>query len=119
MGMENYASSRSGDLSSGQTRKLFIAQSRLTTPSLYILDEPAANLDPMARRELFDFLIQERDAGKSVFISTHILDEIQDVADSVTFLHEGQILYTGRVHDENIKDKYFQFIGNRDEEKDK
>lgn len=83
--------------SSGMKKKVLLAQSLLNNPDLLILDEPAANLDPTARFELFNDLKALSKAGKTIFISSHILSELQTLVDEVTILNFGQIVYSGNI----------------------
>ncbi|TPE57571.1 ABC transporter ATP-binding protein [[Mycoplasma] falconis] len=81
--------------SSGQKKKVLLIQALIANPQLIILDEPAANLDPTARYELFYTLKQLKNEGKTIFISSHILSEIDRYTDSLTLIHKGEILYSG------------------------
>lgn len=84
--------------SSGMKKKVLLAQSLLNNPNVLILDEPAANLDPTARTELFNDLRKLREQGKTVFISSHILSELQHLVDEVTVLNYSKVVYTGLVN---------------------
>lgn len=86
------------DFSSGMKKKVLLAQSLLNDPDVLILDEPAANLDPTARTELFDELKKLREQGKSVFISSHILSELQTLADEITILNYSKVVFQGSVN---------------------
>jgi ABC-2 type transport system ATP-binding protein len=105
LGMQDFAKRKPGKFSSGMQKKILLAQSLMSDPSLLILDEPSANLDPTARKDLQEELIRLRDQGKSIFISTHILSELERIVDEVTFLYYGQVLYTGKVDSINTKNK--------------
>ncbi|WP_215826755.1 ABC transporter ATP-binding protein [Spiroplasma endosymbiont of 'Nebria riversi'] len=80
--------------SSGMKKKVLLAQALISNPKILILDEPAANLDPTSRTELFDELIKLRDMGKSILISSHILLELQNIIDEVTILNHGNVIYS-------------------------
>lgn len=84
--------------SSGMKKKVLLAQSLLNNPNVLILDEPAANLDPTARTELFNDLKKLRDQGKTIFISSHILSELQNLTDEVTVLNYSKVVYSGLVN---------------------
>ncbi len=82
-------------LSKGQKQRLSLTRILLPNPSVLLLDEPAAGLDPRARielRELLKLLVKE---GKSIFISSHILTELADLIDHVVIIHQGAIAYSG------------------------
>ncbi|WP_029608565.1 ABC transporter ATP-binding protein [Mycoplasma simbae] len=85
--------SRKGkDLSSGQQKKVLLAQALINSPDLLILDEPAANLDPKARVELYETLHRlNKDKHITIFISSHILSELEQYIDSYTVLDKGQV----------------------------
>ncbi|WP_161565705.1 ABC transporter ATP-binding protein [Mycoplasma sp. ATU-Cv-508] len=85
--------------SSGMKKKVLLAQSLLNNPSVLILDEPAANLDPTARAELFDDLRKLAQQGKTIFISSHVLAELQQLINEVTILNQGQVVYNSRLSD--------------------
>ena len=102
------------DYSSGMKKKVLLAQSLLNNPNVLILDEPAANLDPTARTELFNDLKKLRDEGKTIFISSHILSELQNLADEVTVLNYSKVVYTGSV---NKTDSMYEISTNQDNSK--
>ena len=85
------------NFSSGMQKKILLAQALLNDPKVLILDEPAANLDPVARKELFDTLFLLKNSGKSILISSHILSELERIVDEVTFIHYGKIIYSGNL----------------------
>ncbi|UWD34575.1 ABC transporter ATP-binding protein [Mesomycoplasma molare] len=81
--------------SSGQKKKILLIQALLNEPEIIILDEPAANLDPTARFQLFHLLKKLHQKGITIFISSHILSEIDKFVDSLTLIHKGEIVYSG------------------------
>jgi ABC-2 type transport system ATP-binding protein len=84
--------SRIRHLSKGQTVKLGLAVALAHRPDLAILDDPSIGLDPIARKEFNRDLIEQLQAeGRSVVYSSHLLDEVEAVADSVAILHNGRI----------------------------
>jgi len=85
--------------SRGMLQRLGLAQALINDPELVILDEPAGGLDPIGRREMRDILLQLRDRGKTVFLSSHILAEVEMICDQVAILHRGQLLAVGRIGD--------------------
>ena len=101
--------------SSGMQKKILLAQALLNDPKVLILDEPAANLDPIARKELFDTLFMLKNSGKSILISSHILTELERIVDDVTFIHYGKIIYSGKLsYFNNIKQDIFIKSDNND-----
>ncbi|WP_033159761.1 ABC transporter ATP-binding protein [Mycoplasmoides alvi] len=85
--------------SSGQKKKVILIQSLLIDPKLLIMDEPTANLDPKARTEFFDLLKELQKDGATFFVSTHILSEVNNYADSLTILDGGKIVLSGKIDD--------------------
>ena len=88
-----------GTLSKGMRQRLQLAKTVLHDPQLLILDEPASDLDPRARIEMRDLFVRLRDAGKTVFLSSHILTELSDVCSSVAVLEKGHLLAYGPIAD--------------------
>lgn len=82
-------------LSGGQQQRLALAMAMLHDPDLYILDEPTAGLDPIARRQIHDILASLKADGKTVLLSSHYLDEIEALADRVIILAAGRIVADG------------------------
>lgn len=80
--------------SSGQKKKLLLAQALIHNPDILIMDEPAANLDPLAREDLFRLLTNLQKEGKAVFISSHILDEISKYTTYATIIDGGKIVFS-------------------------
>lgn len=103
LGLSSHAKRQPTKFSSGMQKKILLAQSLMTNPKILILDEPAANLDPTARKELFDQLIFLRDQGKTILISSHILSELERLIDEVSFLYYGEIIFSGKIDEFNDK----------------
>jgi ABC-2 type transport system ATP-binding protein len=82
-------------LSKGMSQKLGLAACFLSNKPLYILDEPMTGLDPKARAYLKKFLLDMKQAGKSMFVSTHLLNDVEVLCDRVAILHEGRIQFLG------------------------
>ncbi|VEU70783.1 ABC transporter ATP-binding protein [Mycoplasmopsis glycophila] len=92
------------NFSSGQKKKILLIQALMFEPEIIVLDEPAANLDPTARYNLFKLLKELNEKGTTIFISSHVLSEIDKYVDSLTLIHKGKIVYTGKKQEslENI-----------------
>jgi ABC-2 type transport system ATP-binding protein len=84
-------------LSKGMKQRLQIARTLLHDPRVLILDEPASDLDPRARIEVRDLLLELRELGKTIFLSSHILTELSDVCTSVGILERGQLVVSGPI----------------------
>lgn len=81
-----------GELSLGNKKKVAIAQSLINNPKLLILDEPTNGLDPLMQKKLFKILIEEKEKGNTVFLSSHNLVEVQNLCDRVCVIKEGKIV---------------------------
>jgi ABC-2 type transport system ATP-binding protein len=89
--MELELNRRISDLSYGNKKKVGIVQGLLHSPSLLLLDEPTAGLDPLMQRKFFDLIREENARGVTVFFSSHILSEVQRLCTRVAIIREGQI----------------------------
>jgi len=83
--------------SKGMLQRLGFAQALLHDPDLLILDEPTSNLDPVGRKEFRDILVELKRAGKTVFISSHVLSEVESVCDRVAILQRGELKRVGTI----------------------
>jgi ABC-2 type transport system ATP-binding protein len=80
-----------GDLSKGNRQKIGLVQAFMHRPDLLILDEPTAGLDPLVQQTFAELVAEVRDAGATVFLSSHVLPEVQHVADRVALVREGRL----------------------------
>jgi ABC-2 type transport system ATP-binding protein len=83
--------------SKGMTQRLGLAQAIQHEPDLVILDEPMSGLDPLGRREVRDLILGLREAGKTVFFSSHILQDAEMICDRIAILKSGRLLSAGRL----------------------
>ena len=86
-----------GELSKGYRQRVGLAQALINDPELLILDEPTTGLDPIGTREIKDLILSLKERGKTVFLSSHLLADVQDVCDRIAILHEGELKELGRV----------------------
>ncbi|WP_394850703.1 ABC transporter ATP-binding protein [Pendulispora brunnea] len=84
-------------MSKGMKQRLQLARTLLHDPKVLILDEPASDLDPRARIEIRDLLVELRNLGKTIFLSSHILTELADVCTSVAILERGRLVVSGPI----------------------
>jgi ABC-2 type transport system ATP-binding protein len=94
-GLEESADLRSRKLSGGQLRRLDFALALVGDPELIFLDEPTTGFDPEARRAAWETVRSLRDLGKTILLTTHYLDEAQELADRVAIVKDGRILAIG------------------------
>ena len=97
VGLKGREKERVSGYSKGMLQRLGLAQSMLHRPQLIVLDEPTDGVDPVGRREIRDVLKQLASQGHSIFLNSHLLQEIELVCDSVAILNHGQLLKTGSV----------------------
>jgi ABC-2 type transport system ATP-binding protein len=90
--LEDKAKSIYKSLSGGQKQRFSIATTLINGPKIIFLDEPTTGLDPQARRNLWDLIKNIRDAGTTVIITTHYMDEAEYLCDRVAIMDEGQII---------------------------
>ena len=82
-------------LSGGTRQKLSAMVAFLFHPPLLILDEPTAGLDPLSSSRLKDKILQEKAGGRTIILTSHVMSEVQELADRLVFLQDGKIFYNG------------------------
>ncbi|HKZ92853.1 MAG TPA: ABC transporter ATP-binding protein [Candidatus Limnocylindrales bacterium] len=101
--LEADLSRKISDLSTGNKQKVALIQAFMSKPDLVILDEPSSGLDPLMQQELQEIIREVRDDGRTVFLSSHSLAEVERVADRVAILREGHLVVVERV--DTLKDR--------------
>jgi ABC-2 type transport system ATP-binding protein len=96
VGLEDAANQRNSRLSGGQQRRLDVALALIGDPELLFLDEPTTGFDPAARRGAWGLIANLRTLGKTMFLTTHYMDEAQNLADRVAIIKDGRIVAEGR-----------------------
>ena len=97
--LSGYENLKIGKYSRGMVQRLGIAQALLADPQLLVLDEPTSGLDPAGREEILQLLQELRAAGKTVFVSSHILPEVEQVCDRVIIIDRGRLVRAGRLNE--------------------
>ncbi len=97
VGLSQWARTRVGQYSKGMARRLGLAQALINDPELLILDEPTDGLDPIGRREVRTLLTELKRAGKTIFLNSHLLSEVETICDRVAILHRGLVARQGRL----------------------
>ncbi|MCK5388030.1 MAG: ABC transporter ATP-binding protein [Candidatus Izimaplasma sp.] len=101
------------DLSYGNKKKVGIVQGLLHSPKLIILDEPTSGLDPLMQQKFFNLISEENKKGATVFFSSHILSEVQQLCDRVAIIKEGEIVKIQDVKELKTDNyKKFKITGN-------
>jgi len=97
--LSDRARDRVGTYSLGMKQRLGVAMALLPDPDLLILDEPANGLDPLGIIEMRELLRRVRDRGKTIVLSSHLLGELEHIADWLVVLHQGKALFCGSARD--------------------
>jgi ABC-2 type transport system ATP-binding protein len=93
--LESKRGSRVGKLSGGQKQRLALACSLAGNPDLLFLDEPTTGLDPQSRRQLWELLRRFREAGGTILLTTHYMDEAEALCDRVAVVDQGHVIALG------------------------
>jgi len=99
MGLETKFDAMVGSLSRGMKQRLGIARAIVHDPPLLVLDEPASGLDPKARLELKELLRRLNREGKTVFITSHVLSDLEEICTSLAIMEKGKLLRVGKIGD--------------------
>jgi ABC-2 type transport system ATP-binding protein len=99
VGLEHAAGLQLRKYSRGMLQRIGLAQALVNDPSLVLLDEPLGGLDPLGRKEIRDVIVRLREEGKTVFLSSHILQDIEMICDKVAILVDGRIISQGFLQD--------------------
>lgn len=97
--MTKHAKSKLGSFSRGMLQRIGIAQAILNYPELLILDEPLPGLDPYGRQELKEIISSQSSRNATVFFSSHILSDVQEICDHIAILNKGRLLCSGSLKD--------------------
>ncbi|MCD6191994.1 MAG: ABC transporter ATP-binding protein [Candidatus Aminicenantes bacterium] len=97
VGLEKAAATQLRKFSRGMLQRIGLAQALINDPSLVFLDEPLGGLDPLGRKEMRDIILRLREEGKTVFLCSHILQDIEMVCDRVAIIVDGKILNQGKL----------------------
>jgi len=96
VGLSQEARRSVGRFSRGMVQRVGLAQALVNDPDLLILDEPTSALDPLARVHVRELLLRMRESGKTVFLSSHLLSEVELVCDRVAILNQGRLVALGK-----------------------
>ena len=99
VGLSHASDARLRTYSKGMLQRVGIAQALIHDPQVVFLDEPMSGLDPLGRKEIRDLILRLKRDGKTVFMNTHILSDVEMVCDRVAIIVKGEIRYEGRIED--------------------
>lgn len=97
VGMTDWADKKMGTYSKGMKQRIGLAQALVNDPEIVFLDEPTDGVDPQGRKEMRGVLNQLREQGRTVFVNSHMLGELEMVCDSVAIMSQGELLKQGRL----------------------
>ena len=106
--MSDAADRKVGTYSKGMAQRIGLAQAMVNNPDLILLDEPTDGVDPVGRREIRDVLLRMRGEGKTVFINSHLLSELEMICDRVAILVAGQVATQGTLHDLTLSKQRYE-----------
>lgn len=92
IGLRKWIDDKLGTFSKGMKQKIGIISAIVHDPDIIVLDEPHTGLDPAARRDVRDFILKLKEMGKTVFLSSHLLYEVSEVADRIAIISHGRII---------------------------
>lgn len=106
--MDNWRATRVRKYSKGMMQRLGLAQAILNDPDLVILDEPTDGVDPIGRKQIRELLVRLRDRGKTIFLNSHLLSEVEMICDRVAILNKGKLVRSGTVRELTVKEHLYE-----------
>lgn len=97
LNLSDAAQQRVSGFSKGMKQRLGMATALIHKPKILILDEPMSGLDPLGRHLMKNIILELKESGKTVFFSSHILGDVEDLCDHIGVVHKGHLLYQGTV----------------------
>jgi len=96
--------------SKGMLQRLGLAQALLNEPDLLFLDEPTGGVDPVGRRAIRDIVLELRDEGKTIFLNSHLLSEVEKVCTQIAILRDGSLVRQGSVDELTAVDRVYDLV---------
>lgn len=120
MGLIEEAGRRVGKYSGGMKRRVSIAMALVRDPRVVLLDEPTVGMDPQSRRAVWDFIVELKDKGKTVILTTHYMEEAEELCDRVGIIDHGRLIALGAPTElktkygaRDLEDVFIQLTGRR------
>jgi ABC-2 type transport system ATP-binding protein len=120
VGLTDDAARRVSKYSGGMKRRVSIAMALVTDPKIVLLDEPTVGMDPQARRAVWDFILELKDKGKTIVLTTHYMEEAEELCDRVGIIDHGRLIALGPPADlktrygaRDLEDVFIQLTGRR------
>ena len=99
VGLQDARDRRLKGYSKGMLQRIGLAQALVQDPKLVVLDEPTAGVDPVGSREIRDLILELKNRGITVFLCSHLLEQVQEICDRVGIIHQGVLVNEGRLDD--------------------
>jgi len=122
LGASSYADTPCGDLSTGMKRRVVLARALVHEPPALLLDEPTDGLDVPGRRDVLSVIREQRDAGRGVVLSSHIMGEVEKVVDRIGVVARGRLVAEGTVAEvlaltqtDDLDDAFIALVGEPDD----
>ncbi len=110
VGMSEWADKKVSTYSKGMMQRVGLAQALVNDPELVLLDEPTDGVDPVGRREIRDILLRLRTEGKTIFLNSHLLSELEMICDRVAILVQGRVAQQGRIADLTADSQRYEIV---------
>lgn len=110
VGMKDWKKQRVGEFSKGMQQRIGIAQALMNDPSILMLDEPTDGVDPVGRMEIRDLLVRLREQGRTIFINSHLLSELEMVCNRVAIMVKGQVSMEGTIDDLTSASRRYEIV---------
>ncbi|MFQ5769414.1 MAG: ABC transporter ATP-binding protein, partial [bacterium] len=111
--LEEWENTKIKKYSKGMLQRLGLAQAMINDPEILFLDEPTDGVDPIGRKKIRDILLHLKDEGKTIFLNSHLLSEVEMICDKVAILDKGQLIRSGSVEELTSPSKTFRFETSR------
>ena len=108
VGMQDWSHRKMGSYSKGMKQRIGLAQALVNDPEIVFLDEPTDGVDPKGRMEMRTVLKRMKDEGRTVFVNSHLLGELEMICDSVAIMDQGQIVRQGTIADLTEKTRRYE-----------
>ena len=108
VGMKEWADRKNGTYSKGMRQRVGLAQALVNDPEIVFLDEPTDGVDPGGRIEIRRIIEGMREQGRTVFVNSHLLGEVEQIADEVAILSKGRIVEKGTVESLTRRERFFE-----------
>ena len=103
IGMEDHIDRRAKDYSGGMIRRVSMLMALINDPKIALLDEPTVAMDPKSRRAVWDYIRELKEQGKAIILTTHYMEEAQELCDRVAILDEGKLIALGSPEELMVK----------------